>query len=117
MSGAVDREKGLLSVIGLCRSAGRLVMGTEMICEALKKRGVGKNFEDIIVIEASDTSENTHKRITDRCSYYNVRYIRIESDRLSLGKAIGRGEVGAVMVNDESFCRAIDKKLSQMKEN
>ncbi len=105
-------EKALLSVIGLCRGAGRAVIGTDMICEALKKRGV-KQDDDVIVIEASDTSANTHKRISDRCEYYKARHIRIESDCSSLGRAVGKSAVGAVMINDRSFCRAIDKKLKQ----
>ena len=111
MSDAVNKEKRLLSVIGLCRGAGRAVIGVEMICETLKKRGVRQGAADVLVIEASDTSENTHKRVSDRCAYYKVRHIRIESDCLSLGKAVGKGAVGAVMINDESFCRAIDKQL------
>jgi ribosomal protein L7Ae-like RNA K-turn-binding protein len=111
MSGAVNNEKGLLSVIGLCRGAGRAVIGVGMICETLKKRGEGREASDVMVIEASDTSENTHKRVSDRCAYYNVRHLRIESDCLALGKAVGKGAVGAVMINDENFCRAIDKQL------
>ena len=105
-------EKALLSVIGLCRGAGRAIIGVDMICEALKKRGMDTEKENVIVIEASDTSDNTHKRITDRCAYYKARYVRIDSDCNALGKAVGKGAVGAVMINDASFCRAIDKKLT-----
>lgn len=101
-------ERGLLGVIGLCRGAGRAVIGTSMICEALRK-GVG----EVIVIEASDTSENTHKRITDKCTYYKVRHVRIESDSLTLGAAVGKSAVAAVMINDAGFCRAIEKKLAE----
>ena len=101
-------ERGLLGVIGLCRGAGRAVIGTPMICEALRK-GVG----DVIVIEASDTSDNTHKKITDKCAYYKVRHVRIESDSLTLGAAVGKSAVAAVMINDAGFCRAVEKKLAE----
>ncbi len=106
-----SNEKALLSVIGLCRGAGRAVIGVDMICEALKKRGIRSDSDDVIVIEASDTSENSHKRISDRCEYYKARHIRLESSCIELGRAVGKSAVGAVMINDQSFCRAIDKKL------
>ncbi len=117
MSASIDKELGLLRMIGLCRGAGRAIIGVPLICETLKKRAGNKSengvSDDVLVIEASDTSENTHKRISDRCAYYKVRHVKIESDCLSLGRAVGKGAVGAVMINDESFCRAIDKKLAQ----
>ena len=113
---AVTDEKALLGVIGLCRGAGRAVIGTPMICEELRKRAQkGKGAQDaacdIMVIEASDTSENTHKKITDKCAYYKVRHIRIASGCEALGRAVGKSAVAAVMINDAGFCRAIEKKL------
>ena len=111
MSGEVNKEKGLLSVIGLCHRAGKAVIGVEMICETLKKRGVKESADDVIVIEAQDTSSNTHKKVSDKCAYYRVRHIKIESDTLTLGGAVGKSAVGAIMINDQSFCRAIDKQL------
>ena len=61
-------ERKLLGVIGMCRGAGKAVVGTDMVCEFLRKaeekRSGGKHF-DAIVIEASDTSENTHKKIIE----------------------------------------------------
>lgn len=106
-------EKALLGVIGLCRGAGRAVIGTDMICEELRKRAqkVNGDGDGVMVIEASDTSENTHKKITDKCAYYKVRHIRIASDCVSLGGAVGKSAVAAVMINDAGFCRAIEKKL------
>ena len=111
-------EKALLGVIGLCRGAGRLVIGVPMICEELKKGakrhilGQDGYVESVIVIEASDSSENTHKRIADKCEYYKIRRIRIDSDCITLGGALGKGAVAAVMINDAGFCRAIEKKLA-----
>ena len=104
----MTQERGLLGVIGLCRGAGRLVIGTPMICEALRK-----GVKEVIVIEASDTSDNTHKKITDKCAYYKVRHVRIESDSLALGAAVGKSAVAAVMINDAGFCRAVEKKLAE----
>ena len=99
-------EKNLLGVIGLCRAAGKAVIGVPMVCEMLAK---GK---EAIVIEASDTSDNTHKKITDKCAYYKAKHIRINATCEALGRAVGKSAVGAVATTDESFCRAILSKLS-----
>ena len=104
-------EKGLLGIIGLCRGAGRAVIGVPMICEELKKKANSNNPIDVYVVEASDTSPNTHKRITDKCAFYKARHIRIESDCEALGRAVGKSAVAAVMINDRNFCRALEKKL------
>lgn len=109
-------EKNILGIIGMCRGAGKAVVGVPMICETLKRRSLKKNDSDeinIIVVEASDTSENTHKRITDKCEYYNVMHVRLQADCLTLGRAVGKdGAVAAVAVNDAGFCRALLIKLS-----
>ena len=104
-------ENGLLGIIGLCRGAGRAVIGVPMICEELKRKANTGAQMDVYVIEASDTSPNTHKRISDRCEFYKARHIRISSDCEALGRAVGKSAVAAVMINDPNFCRALEKKL------
>lgn len=90
-----------------------------MICDALRSKfgryeseSGTEQHEDVIVIEASDTSENTHKKITDKCLYYNVRHVRIRSSCEALGRAVGKSAVGAVATADGNFCRAILSRLS-----
>ena len=104
-------QKGLLGIIGLCKGAGRAVVGVPMICEELKRKANFDREPDVYVIEASDTSSNTHKRITDKCAFYNARHIQIEADCEMLGHAVGKSAVAAVMINDPNFCRALEKKL------
>ena len=112
-------EKNLLMMIGLCRGAGKLVIGTPMICEHLKKRS-NKNSAsskaekcDVIVIEASDTSENTHKKISDKCAYYKAMHVRITASCEDLGRAVGKSAVAAVAIADRNFCRAVLEKLDR----
>lgn len=101
-------EKKLLGMVGMSRKAGKTVIGTPMICEHLRK--CGKNEEaDVatVVIEASDTSENTHKKLTDKCLYYNVKHVRLDTNCEDLGRAVGKSAVAAVAIADKNFCRAI----------
>lgn len=111
-------EKKLLGIIGMCRGAGKAVIGVPMICEYLrgwaeKKRKPVENSVDVIVIEASDTSENTHKKISDKCIYYKVKHIKIDSTCEILGKAVGKSAVAAVAVADPNFCRAVLGKIKE----
>ena len=110
-------EKNLLGMIGMCRGAEKAIIGVPMVCEHLRKKGEWlKDGENVgfLVIEAADTSENTHKKITDKCIYYNVKHIRIASTCEALGKAVGKSAVGAVAIADKNFCRALLIQLGQI---
>ena len=111
-------ERNLLGLIGMCRGAGKAVIGVPMICEHLqkyrKRRPIGDEKEiEVVVIEASDSSPNTHKKISDKCIYYKVKHVRIESTCEILGKAVGKSAVAAVAIADKSFCRAILGRLPE----
>ncbi len=89
--------QALLSRLGLCVRAGKVIFGVPQICEAMRS---GKN-PPLAVFEASDTSANTHKRITDKCQYYNVTQIRLSCDGATLATALGKSAtLGAVAVTD-----------------
>ena len=108
MSGPSPEDK-LLSTLGLCARARKLVMGTPMVCEAMRD---GK-APVIAVLEASDTSDNTHKKLSDKCAFYRVPLYRLTADTERLGRAVGKtGAVAAVGVTDESLYKALAGHLS-----
>ena len=101
-------EDKLLSTVGLCARARKLVMGTPMVCEAIRD----KKTPVIAVLEASDTSENTHKKLSDKCAFYGVPLYRLAADTVRLGRAVGKtGAVAAVGVTDENLYKALADKL------
>ena len=75
-----DEEK-LLSALGLCIRARAAIVGVPLICTAMKG---GAQNKVLLVLEASDSSENTHKRISDRCAFYGVRIVRLGRDSMAL---------------------------------
>ena len=98
----------LLSTLGLCARARKLVTGTPMVCEALRDR----KTPVIAVLEASDTSAGTHKKLSDKCAFYGVPLFRIAADTERLGRAVGKvGAVAAVGVTDGSLYKALEKNL------
>ena len=104
-----ENTEKLLSSLGLCMKAGRAICGVPMICDAMRKGG---KHTPRLVIEASDTSDNTHKKLTDKCIYYNVRLVRISCGTDELAAALGKSaSLGAVAITDLGMCRLIEKYI------
>ena len=100
----------ILNSLGLCRRAGALVCGAPMVVEAV--RGKNKPF---MVIEASDTSDATHKKLTDKCAFYGVPLYRIEADGETLASAVGKtGSLAAVAVSDKNLAELCKKALAEI---
>lgn len=97
---AISRLK---SNLGLCARARALIFGTPMVCEAL--RG---NKPPCLVLEAGDSSENTHKRLTDKCNYYHIQHIRLPITGGELGAAVGKSStVAALAITNEQLCKPV----------
>ena len=108
---APSTEDKLLSTVGLCARARKLVTGTPMVCEALRQKG--KN-PVLAVLEASDTSENTHEKLVSKCTYYRVPLYRISASTERLAHAIGKaGAVAAVGITDENLLKALTHYLPE----
>ena len=104
-----ESEEKLLSTLGLCARARKLVTGTPMICDALR---TGGKTPVLAVVEAADTSANTHEKLLSKCTYYRVPHYRISAETLRLARAVGKtGAVAAVGVTDESLLRALARYL------
>ena len=104
-----ENTKKVLLALGLCARARALIFGVPMICDSLRKGG---KSSPLLVLEASDTSENTHKRLTDKCSYYDTRHERLQCTGAELAAAVGKSAViGAVAITDQSFVKLIEKNI------
>lgn len=105
MCDSQNNSEKIISLLGLAARAGKLVYGTPMVCDALKD---GKKV--FYVFRARGTSENTAKRISDRCKYYGVKLIDLELDTEQLGRRLGKsGELAAVALTDAGFAEGIKK--------
>ena len=101
----MDEEK-TISLLGLCRRAGRLQLGADCVCDAVRS-GKAK-----LVILASDASENTAKKIRNCASFYGVRLYVCEAGKETLGHGLGRsGDVSCAAVCDDSFAVLIGKHI------
>ena len=103
-------KKEILLSLGLCARARKLIYGTDMVCDQLRSDASGVK----LVIEASDTSDNTHKKINDKCAYYGARIVRIDADAMEIGHATGKGrQVAALAVIDSALADLVLSKLDK----
>ena len=102
-------EKKMLSALGLCVRAGKVIFGVPMICEAMRRGG---EKTPVLVLSAADTSENTHKRITDKCGYYKVKHIKLGCSGEALAAALGKTSfLGAVALTDKNMSMMVEKYI------
>ncbi len=112
------RNEKLLQALGLCAKARALITGTPMVCEALKANR--KRVK--IVLYASNCSENTSKRLHDRCAFYEAQLVRLPYDGDVIAKAVGKsGSIAALAVTEEGLATlllaALKEKENQQQEN
>ena len=100
--------KGALRALGLCRRAGALVCGTPMICTALR----GGDKKPLMVVAASDVSDATLKKLTDKTGFYSTPLYRIDATGEELAAAVGKsGSLAAVAVTDKNLAALVEKNL------
>lgn len=90
--------KEILSLLGLAWRAGKIVSGEDLVIKAIQQNRAR------LVILAEDASSSTRKKITDKCSFYQVP-VKIAGDRYSLGNAIGKPARVAISILDEGFAK------------
>ena len=75
-------ENRVVSFLGLCMRAGRIVSGQEA-CVDLIRQG-----EAALVLMDASASDNTRKRLTDACRSHNVALYEVSAG--TLGQSIGK---------------------------
>ncbi len=91
-------------MLGFAMRAGKLVIGTELVCRALAKGTVK------LVLVSSGVSPSTKKKLTVKSEYYNVVSLVVDIDMQTLGKIIGKQSlVSSVAVTDVRFAEEIIK--------
>jgi ribosomal protein L7Ae-like RNA K-turn-binding protein len=92
-------------MLGMAMRARKVITGEEMVLQAVR------NGQARLVLLASDASENTAKKVHDKCSYYGVSCVTT-GDRYSLGHAIGKDGRVTVAVTDGKLAESIQRLLT-----
>ncbi|MBS4770174.1 ribosomal L7Ae/L30e/S12e/Gadd45 family protein [Carnobacteriaceae bacterium zg-ZUI240] len=94
-----------LNLFGLATRAGMLVSGEETVLSEVKK-----NKAKLVVI-ANDLSENTKKKMMDKCHYYKVDCIE-QFTTIEMSQAIGKKR-SILAFTDNGFANSF-KKLAHI---
>lgn len=98
----------ILRMIGLSMRAGKLEFGANLAVSAIRSPNKPK-----LVLMASDASDNTRKKITDSCSYHEVRLVDTEYSGDVFAKTIGKTfDVMVLAIMDEGFAKSIISKIN-----
>ena len=90
----------ILTLLGFCRKAGKLVAGTEKVTELVKK-GV-----PCLVMLSSDISPKTEKELRYHANGGKAVFVRLEANRETVGHAT-KTTAGVLATSDEGFSKAI----------
>jgi ribosomal protein L7Ae-like RNA K-turn-binding protein len=90
--------------LGLAARAGRIITGEELVVKAIRNKQVQ------LVVLADDASDNTRKKVTDKCKSFGVP-LRLYADRNRLGHCIGKEQRVVVGVKDAGFARELLKHM------
>ena len=88
-----------VNLLGLCVKSGNLVAGTDMVIEHIRSNKV------CLVIILNDSAENTIKKVTDKCKFYNVEYT-LEFSSKDVEKII-KSNKKVFGVLDKNFAKAL----------
>lgn len=90
----------LLSFLGLCKRAGKLVSGADTVTKTVTE---GKAFA---VLYAADVSENSLKSVRKAAGEHDVPFRRLDRSKEELSFALGK-LCGIVCVTDPGFAGKI----------
>ncbi len=96
-----------LSLIGLASRARKVSSGEFPVEKAIK------SYNAFLVIIAEDASDNTKKKFSDMCSYYETPII-FYSSKDELGHSIGKEYRASLAILDENFAAGIMEKIDSL---
>ena len=97
--------KKVLQLISLAQRAGKVSSG-EFQTEEAVKTGIAS-----LVIVANDASDNTKKKFTNMCSFYEVP-IRMISSKDEFGHCIGKDCRASLSINDDGLATKIISEMT-----
>ncbi|MBQ5398532.1 MAG: ribosomal L7Ae/L30e/S12e/Gadd45 family protein [Ruminococcus sp.] len=95
----------ILSLLGLCRRAGKLTLGFDLIVEAVE------NGDAALVLTARDISKNTEKKLLSVCERNAVKISALNRSKDELSFSLGK-LTAAAAVCDAGFAEKLSELLN-----
>lgn len=98
-------NKRLFGMMGFAMRAGKLVLGTDLVCTAMAKRG--KDRPSLIVI-IDDASPATKKKLITKAEFYGIKHLTLGLAASDVGAILGKTySPVCIGVTDEGFAKEI----------
>ena len=101
----MNDSKKIFQLLGMATRARMIVTGEEL---AIREVRTGKAH---LVIVSNDASTNTMKKITDKCTFFNVEK-HVFGNREELGHAIGKESRVVLAITDAGFAGKLSELLN-----
>ena len=97
-------------MLGFAMRAGKVIIGTEIVCASMAKNGAKKPK---IVLISKTASEGTKKKILTKGEFYHISAIEIDLDGETLGRLLGKLYAPAVVaIVDDRFAEEIKRAIA-----
>lgn len=101
-------EERISSYVALANKAGKIVAGSDMVMENLRKR----TSRDRLVLLALDMSEDIGLKIKYLADVSGIAYYSF-FDRIRLGELLGKGLRSAIVVQGEGFVGSLIREIER----
>lgn len=96
----------ILSLLGLCRRAGKVTIGNDAVIDTVTKQKAK------LVIMTKDLSENTAKKILINSHKSNVKALVLNRTKDELSAALGKF-CAVISINDGGFANKLEELISE----
>jgi ribosomal protein L7Ae-like RNA K-turn-binding protein len=100
----MNQQQQWTSLLGLANRARKVISGEELVVKEVRQQRAK------LVLLSQDASANTMKKVTDKCKFYQVPFMKVEN-RYLLGQAIGKDARVVVAINDAGFAAKLKTLL------
>ena len=91
-------------MLGFATRAGKIIVGTDLVCRAMPSGKIK------LAVISGGASDSTKKKLTVKSEFYGVKSVVADIDTEQLGRVVGKSSsVAAVAVTEEMFAREILK--------
>ncbi|MBD7907090.1 YlxQ family RNA-binding protein [Sporosarcina gallistercoris] len=103
----ISNETKIYQLLGLAARARKLTTGEELVVSEVRAQSAK------LVILSEDASDNTNKKLSDKCNSYNVEK-HVFGSREALGHAIGKESRVVLAVTDSGFAKKLSSLLNEL---
>ena len=105
----IKNNTRLYGMLGFAMRAGRVIIGTEIVCSSMSRRG--KDAPKLVLVSFT-ASAGTKKKVLTKSEFYHIDCIVIDIDSGELGRLLGKTYAPTVIaITDERFADEIKRAI------